>query len=89
MGIGNLRHPSDLPFASKLVTPHVSVHQSEGVTSHDLPFLAVDRIATARENCGFIDQKAFETAGNHGFDSLILTDIKHASAQWLHLVHVR
>ena len=31
-------------------------------------------IATAKEKDGFIHQKTFKTAGNHGFDSLILTD---------------
>lgn len=64
----------------------IKVKELRPMTYHSL---AVDRIATARENCGFIDQNAFETAGKYGFDSLILTDIKHASAQWLHLVHVR
>ena len=31
-------------------------------------------IAAAKEKGGFIDQKAFKTAGKYGFDSLILTD---------------
>ena len=31
-------------------------------------------IATAKEKGGFIDQKAFKTAGKYGFDSLILTN---------------
>ena len=30
--------------------------------------------ATVREKGGFIDQKTLKTAGNYGFDSLILTD---------------
>ena len=37
-------------------------------------YLTVDMIATAKEKGGFIDQKAFKTAGKYGFDSLILTD---------------
>ena len=37
-------------------------------------FLTVDMIAAAKEKGGFIDQKAFKTAGKYGFDSLILTD---------------
>ena len=32
-------------------------------------------IAAAKEKGGFIDQKAFKTAGKYGFDSLILTDV--------------
>lgn len=36
-------------------------------------------IGTARENGGFLDQKAFKTAGKYGFDSLILSDNKHGS----------
>ena len=37
-------------------------------------YLTVDMIATAKEKGGFIDQKAFKTAGKYGFDSLILTN---------------
>ena len=34
----------------------------------------MDIIATAKGKDGFIDQKAFKTAGKYGFDYLILTD---------------
>ena len=45
-------------------------------------------IATTKEEDGFIDQKAFKTAGKYGFNSLILTD---ASMQVLndYITHVR
>ena len=56
------------------IPSHVSVYQGERITSHDLPVFNNGHVNAAKENGGFIDQKAFKTAGKYGFDSLILTD---------------
>ena len=49
-------------------------------------YLTAYMIATVNKNGTFIDQKTFNTTGEYAFDFLILFEIKHASAQWLHLV---
>ena len=36
-------------------------------------YLTLDMIDTAKKKGGFVDQKAFKTAGKYGFDSLILS----------------
>lgn len=41
LGFGNLNNPSDLTFETKFVTMHVSVYQSAGITSYDLPFFGL------------------------------------------------
>ena len=50
-------------------------------------YLTMSMIATAKKNGVFTDQKRFKTAARYRFGSLTLTDIKHASAQWLHILN--
>ena len=80
-------NPSDLTFATKFVAMYlfIKVKRSRSMTYQ---YLTVDMIATTKEEDGFIDQKAFKTAGKYGFNSLILTD---ASMQVLndYITHVR
>ena len=66
-------NPSDLTFASKFVAMYLFI-KVKGSRPMTYQFLTVDMIAAAKEKGGFIDQKAFKTAGKYGFDSLILTD---------------
>ena len=63
-------NPSDLTFATKFVAMYLFI-KVKGSRPMTYQFLTVDMIAAAKEKGGFIDQKAFKTAG---FDSLILTD---------------
>ena len=66
-------NPSDLTFATKFVAMYLFI-KVKGSRPMTYQYLTVDMIATAKEKGGFIDQKAFKTAGKYGFDSLILTD---------------
>ena len=66
-------NPSDLTFATKFVAAYLFI-KVKGSCPMTYQYLSVDIIATAKEKGGFIDQKAFKTAGKYGFDSLILTD---------------
>ena len=66
-------NPSDLTFATKFVAMYLFI-KVKGSRPMTYQFLTVDMIAAAKEKGGFIDQKAFKTAGKYGFDSLILTD---------------
>ena len=66
-------NPSDLTFATKFVAVYL-FSKVRGSRPMTYQFLTVDMIATAKKKGGFIDQKAFKTAGKYGFDSLILTD---------------
>ena len=66
-------NPSDLTFATKFVAMYLFI-KVKGSRPMTYQYLTVDMIATAKEKGGFIDQKTFKTAGNYGFDSLILTD---------------
>lgn len=66
-------NPSDLTFATKFVAMYLFI-KVKGSRPMTYQFLTVDMVATAKENGGFIDQKAFKTAGKYGFDSLIFTD---------------
>ena len=66
-------NPSDLTFATKFVAMYLFI-KVKGSRPMTYQYLMVDMIATAKEKAGFIDQKAFKTAGKYGFDSLILTD---------------
>ena len=66
-------NPSDLTFATKFVAMYLFI-KVKGLRPMTYQFLTVDMIAAAKEKGGFIDQKAFKTAGKYGFDSLILTD---------------
>ena len=73
-------------FATKFVAMYVFI-KVKGSRSTTYQYLTVDMIATAKEKGGFIDQKAFKTAGKYGFDSLFLTDAHtQVLIQWLHLV---
>ena len=65
--------PSDLTFATKFVAMYLFI-KVKGSCPMTYQYLSVDIIATAKEKGGFIDQKAFKTAGKCVFDSLILTD---------------
>ena len=67
-------NPSDLTFATKFVAMYQFI-KVKGSRPMTYQYLTVDMIATAKEKGGFIDQKAFKTAGKYGFDSLILTDV--------------
>ena len=77
-------NPSDLTFATKFVAmyPFIKVKGSRAMTYQ---YLTLDMVATAKEKDGSIDQKTFKTAGKYGFFEH--DQCKHASAQWLHLVH--
>ena len=66
-------NPSDLTFATKFVAMYLFI-KVKGSRPMTYQYLTVDMIAAAKEKGGFIDQKAFKTAGKYGFDSLILTD---------------
>ena len=66
-------NPSDLTFATKFVAMYLFI-KVKGSRPMTYQFLTVEMIAAAKEKGGFIDQKAFKTAGKYGFDSLILTD---------------
>ena len=66
-------NPSDLTFATKFVAMYLFI-KVKGSRPMTYQYLTVDMIAAAKEKGGFIDQKAFKTAGEYGFDSLILTD---------------
>ena len=66
-------NPSDLTFATKFVAMYL-FFKVKGSRPMTYQYLTVDMIAAAKEKGGFIDQKAFKTAGKYGFDSLILTD---------------
>ena len=66
-------NPSDLTFATKFVAMHLFI-KVKGSRPMTYQYLTVDMIAAAKKKGGFIDQKAFKTAGKYGFDSLILTD---------------
>lgn len=66
-------NPSDLTFATKFVAMYLFI-KVKGSRPMTYQYLTVDMVATAKENGGFIDQKAFKTAGKYGFDSLIFTD---------------
>jgi len=66
-------NPSDLTFATKFVAIYLFI-KVKGSRPMTYQYLTVDMIATAKEKGGFIDQKTFKTAGEYGFDSLILTD---------------
>ena len=66
-------NPSDLTFATKFVAMYLFI-KVKGSRPMTYQYLTVDVIATAKEKGGFIDQKAFKTAGKYGFDSLLPTD---------------
>ena len=66
-------NPSDLTFATKFVAMYLFI-KVKGSRPMTYQYLTVDMIATAKEKGGFIDQKAFKTAGMYRIDSLILTD---------------
>ncbi len=66
-------NPSDLTFATKFVAMYVFI-KVKGSRPMTYQYLTLDMIATAKEKDGFIDQKTFKTAGEYGFDSLVLTD---------------
>ena len=66
-------NPSDLTFATKFVAMYLFI-KVKGSRPMTYQYLTVDMIAAAKEKGGFIDQKAFKTAGKYGFDSLILAD---------------
>ena len=66
-------NPSDLTFATNFVAMYLFI-KVKGSRPMTYQYLTVDMIAAAKEKGGFIDQKAFKTAGKYGFDSLILTD---------------
>ena len=66
-------NPSDLTLATKFLAMYLFI-KVKGSRPMTYQYLTVDMIATAKEPGGFIDQKAFKTAGKYGFDSLILTD---------------
>ena len=66
-------NPSDLTFATKFLAMYLFI-KLKGSRPMTYQFLTVDMIAAAKEKGGFIDQKAFKTAGKYGFDSLIQTD---------------
>ena len=75
--IGDLGNTSDLTFATKFVAMYLFI-KVKGSCPMTHQYLTVGMIGKAKRNGGFIDQKTFKTAGKYGFDSLILTDIKHA-----------
>ena len=66
-------NPSDLTFATKFVAMYLFI-KVKGSRPMTYQYLTIDMIASAKEKDGFIDQKAFKTAGKYGFDSLILAD---------------
>ena len=66
-------NPSDLTFATKFLAMYLFI-KVKGSRPMTYQYLRVDMVNAAKENGGFIDQKAFKTAGKYGFDSLILTD---------------
>ena len=66
-------NPSDLTFATKFLAMYLFI-KVKGSRPMTYQYLTVDMVNAAKENGGFIDQKAFKTAGKYGFDSLILTD---------------
>ena len=66
-------NPSDLTFATKFLAMYLFI-KVKGSRPMTYQYLIVDMVNAAKENGGFIEKKAFKTAGKYGFDSLILTD---------------
>ena len=63
--------PAEISFATKSFATYLFI-KVKGTRPMTYQYLTLDMIKQARKNGGYIDQKVFKTAGNYGFDSLVI-----------------
>ena len=64
---------SQLSFATRFVATYLFI-KVKGSRPMIYQYLTLKMIENAKSNGGFVEQKAFKTAGKYGFDSLVLTE---------------